>query len=71
MRDAAGVEWLTYAEAALSFTPPLRVSTVRTWVKRGKVEKRGVGRRTWVHMGDVRRMEAAMRAERDTRKVDA
>jgi hypothetical protein len=61
VRDAAGVEWLTYTEAAHAFTPPLRVSTIRSWAHRGYVEKRGVGRRAFVHMGDVRRMEAAMR----------
>lgn len=49
-------EWLTYAEAARAVR--VREDLIRQWVRRRKVERHTIGRRVYVHMGDVRTMEA-------------
>lgn len=53
-------QWATYADAAR--LARVRPGTIRVWVNRDRVRAEHVGRRTLVHLGDVRR------AERDWRQ---
>jgi len=52
MKDADGVEWLTYSEAAERFG--IRPGTLRVWVTRRQVRAHRIGRVAYAHMGDVR-----------------
>ena len=53
-----GAEWITTAEA-LERIPGLNASTLRSWIHRGRVRRRRVGRASWVCWDDVVEAEAA------------
>ena len=53
-----GVQWVRAVEA-LERVPGLRRSTLDSWVSRGQVRQRRVGRESWVVLADVLEHEAA------------
>lgn len=57
-----GTEWLPIADAAKRVR--VRISTIRNWASRGKVESVRVLGRTWVSMDDVTESELAWRLRR-------
>lgn len=54
-----GTEWLPIADAARRVR--VRVSAIRNWASRGKVQTVRVSARTWVCMTDVTDAERAWR----------
>ena len=58
MIDHQGVEWIPTPEV-LARVPGLNASTLRSWIHRGRVRHRRVGRASWVCWDDVIEVEAA------------
>lgn len=59
MRDHQGREWLTVEQATYRWGIP--APTIRSWVRRGKVDAHLVERKLWVHAPDITRAEHATR----------
>lgn len=54
-----GTEWVPIAEAAKRVR--VRVSAIRNWASRGKVQAARISGRTWVYMPDVTNAELRWR----------